>query len=208
MREKQDYSMYNTSDFKYDHQSRWLSYLYQIRFAVAGNSKKILEVGIGNGTTSQYLKKAGYNVTTVDYEQKLNPDVVADVTNLPFGDKTFDNVLCCEVLEHLPFTEFPKALAELARVSKKYLYITVPDHRRMPFKFSFKLPFLNEYVLAPRFDFKTKHVFDNFHYWEIGKKGYSLSRLIKEIESLNLKIIDHKSPPEIAMVHYFFLEKK
>ena len=49
-----------------------------------------------------------------------------DVTKLPFGDHSFDLVICSEVLEHVP--EDDKAIAEIVRVLKpgKLLAVSVP----------------------------------------------------------------------------------
>jgi ubiquinone/menaquinone biosynthesis C-methylase UbiE len=41
---------------------------------------------------------------------------VADALRLPFADKTFDKVVCSEVLEHI--ADYESALAEIARVMK------------------------------------------------------------------------------------------
>ncbi|MDP4116012.1 MAG: class I SAM-dependent methyltransferase [Bacteroidota bacterium] len=47
-----------------------------------------------------------------------------NIHKLPFKDNEFDVVLCSEVLEHV--TDFEKATAELFRVCKKAVVITVP----------------------------------------------------------------------------------
>ncbi|MCU0678310.1 MAG: class I SAM-dependent methyltransferase [Candidatus Pacebacteria bacterium] len=175
---------------------------------MAENPEKILEVGLGNGTTSHYLRTVGYDVTTADYEENLNPDVVADVTKLPFKDGEFDAALCCEVLEHLPFSEFETAIKELTRVAKT-VYVTVPDHRRLFFSITIKLPFLNEFsfsVRTPRYF--TPHVFDGYHYWEIGKKDYPVRKILKHISAANVKVIDHGSYIDVPLIHYFLLQKK
>jgi SAM-dependent methyltransferase len=52
--------------------------------------------------------------------------VVCDVRNLPFKDNSIDLLLCSEVLEHIH--NYRKSLAELFRVSKKYLVISFPGH--------------------------------------------------------------------------------
>jgi ubiquinone/menaquinone biosynthesis C-methylase UbiE len=207
MREKQDFEMYNDHGV-YDHKGRWISYYYQYAQARELESKKILEVGIGNGTMSTYLKKVGFTVTTADYEEHLGADVTADVTALPFKDNEFDLSMCCEVLEHLPFSEFTKAVKELARVSSKYVFITVPDHRRVPFSLSIKIPFMKQRTVSIRIPTFKQHVFDGFHYWEIGHKGFPVKRIINEIESVGLEIIKHESPTDCPMIHYFLLRKK
>lgn len=63
----------------------------------------------------------------VDMNSKMNPDVpttVESVFELPYEDNHFDLIFALEVLEHL--VEPEKALAELKRVSKKYVLTSVP----------------------------------------------------------------------------------
>jgi SAM-dependent methyltransferase len=50
----------------------------------------------------------------VDVNVQAAPHVGADVMSLPFGDQTFDTVMCLEVLEYVPSPE--AALAEMNRV--------------------------------------------------------------------------------------------
>ncbi|MFM8519172.1 MAG: class I SAM-dependent methyltransferase [Solirubrobacterales bacterium] len=95
----------------------------------------VLDAGCGEGETIERLGDLlPHPVTGVD----LNPDSVAfaverlpgdrfdtaDLLNLPFGDDSFDLVLCLEVLEHIPDPR--PALAELARVSSRELILSVP----------------------------------------------------------------------------------
>ncbi len=55
--------------------------------------------------------------------------VVANVTNLPFPDKTFGTALASHLLEHLPDTQSAKlALAELIRVADN-VYIAYPSRQ-------------------------------------------------------------------------------
>ncbi len=48
----------------------------------------------------------------------------ADIHNLPFKDEEFDVVLCSETIEHI--TDKQKSIAELLRVARKAVVITVP----------------------------------------------------------------------------------
>lgn len=71
-----------------------------------------------------WLKTKG--LAEVGSTRPLTGFLAGDATRLPFGDDTFDAVICSEVLEHLP--DYHAALAEMRRVLKPQgrLCITVP----------------------------------------------------------------------------------
>lgn len=97
----------------------------------------ILDAGAGEGFTLEFLrtKEIGktyegidFLKTAVDIGSKIHPKVKlkqASVYELPYKDKSFDLVLCTEVLEHLE--EPKKALKELFRVSGRYVLLSVPN---------------------------------------------------------------------------------
>lgn len=55
-------------------------------------------------------------------------DIVSDIISIPVMDCTFDNVLCTEVLEHIPHPEL--AIKEFSRILKKNgeLVLSAPFH--------------------------------------------------------------------------------
>jgi len=114
----------------YDSKERFCSYWHQIQEIVSLNPTSILEIGIGNGFVSGYLKRCGYNVITLDIDKRLNPDLVGSVLNIPFSDEAFEVVACYELLEHLPYENFKKAIFEIFRVSDSYALLSLPDVNR------------------------------------------------------------------------------
>ena len=46
---------------------------------------------------------------------------------MPVEDGAYDAIVCSQVLEHLPFEDVERALAELARVARVGLVVSVPD---------------------------------------------------------------------------------
>ena len=110
----------------YDTLERFQSYWHQLQQATALGGR-VVEIGIGNGTVSAILRLRGLEVVTVDLDSNLRPDVVADIRDLPFETGSFDGALACEVLEHLPWDDLPKALGELRRVARKWTVVSVPS---------------------------------------------------------------------------------
>ena len=97
----------------------------------------VLEVGCGEGFVPKYLAEqrplwrlAGcdLNAGAIAYARRQCPTWIAldeaDIYRLPVPPAAFDLVICSEVLEHL--ADVPAALAELKRVSRGQVLITVP----------------------------------------------------------------------------------
>lgn len=169
--------------------------------------KNLLEVGPGNGTVTDYLRKQGVLVTTLDIDPALKPDIVASLLEIPKPNNTFECVMACEVLEHLPYKQFTPALRELGRVSKKYVIISLPDHRRTLLYCVLKIPFLPEVAFRIRMPSFIKHIFDGQHYWEIGKIGFPPKRIRGAIREAGLVIIQEFVKHDAPMNHYFLMEK-
>jgi SAM-dependent methyltransferase len=92
-------------------------------FLSASPGPEILDAGAGQGTLSTRLERLGYEVTSVDVSRaavqvlrgRLSGLVTeASITDLPFGDESFDGAVLGEVLEHVE--DDRGALAEVARV--------------------------------------------------------------------------------------------
>jgi ubiquinone/menaquinone biosynthesis C-methylase UbiE len=91
--------------------------------------KTILEIGTRDGYHTRKLTEIFETVTALDLNKPgiEIPRVTAvegDVTHLSFPDRSFDCVLCAEVLEHIPNVE--RAAREIARVARHEVLIGVP----------------------------------------------------------------------------------
>ncbi|MBN2754695.1 MAG: class I SAM-dependent methyltransferase [Candidatus Goldbacteria bacterium] len=167
----------------------------------------VLEAGVIYGFVSNYLKYRGINVTTLDINKEVKPDVVGSVTSMPFKDSSFDIAACFQVLEHLQFEEFEKALSELSRVSRRHVIISLPDITRH-IQFYIKIPKIAEIkkiLELPRFK-DPVHVFDGQHLWEIGKRGYSLNRILQCINK-KFNVVKTYRVFEMPYHRFFVLEK-
>lgn len=196
------------TESSYDSKERFISYWHQINEIILLKPKRVLEIGIGNGFVSRYLREHNLNVTTLDISHDLYPDVAGSVLAIPFKDESFDVVSCCEVLEHLPYSEFSKALKEIRRVSQKYAVLSLPDVTTV-YRINIELPRINpiKRLVDHPFPRPVSHVFDGQHYWEIGKTSHSCKKIEVDIKQAGLSIINTYRVFEFTY-HRFFLLKK
>lgn len=194
---------------KYCDQDRWSSYWYQVNELLKLKPSSVLEVGVGDNFLSSYLKNnTEIKYRSLDIDSELNPDLVASVDSIPLSDNSFDVVCAFEVLEHLPFDRFNKSINELKRVSKKYIIISLP-HWGRHFSIDIRGPFFKRFRTQYKMNiFSKKHKFNGQHYWEIGKSGYSLSKIKNNIKSSNLEIIDDFIAFYSPYHHFFILKKQ
>lgn len=198
---------------KYDTLERFISYYHQILWAKRLKAQDILEIGIGNGLVSSYLKSLGSKVITCDFDQAIKPDIVADVRHIPLPDQAFDLIMACQVLEHVPFEDFKKVLAEFHRLTKKYVIISLPV-RSSYFEIVLRVPLVRSLLKKTFVDFYFRKLlqFPGFessgqHYWEIDRSQYTF-RMINELVREKFDIIAEFSPV-LNKYHYFLiLEKK
>jgi len=193
-------------DYRYDNEYIFLSYLNQIKEVLKTKPKKVLEIGVGNGTVRDYLKKNKVKVTTLDINKGLKPDKLGDVRSLSkyFKENSFDTVLCAEVLEHIPFKDFEKTIEEIQKVTKDYLILSLP-HFAMYFLLSIKIPKIPKKILRLRIPFPIK-TRKGEHYWEIGWKDLPLRR-IKNILLKYFKIKQIFAVKENPYHRFFILRK-
>lgn len=189
---------------KYATEERFVSYYWQLKETLALNPHSVLEVGVGDGVFGSFIRNnTAVSYVSVDVAEDLRPDVVGSVLELPFADKSFDVACAFEVLEHLSFEQFERALAELCRVARAHVVISLPHFGPM-LSFSLKIPFLPHMRIAFKMPFPKKHIFNGQHHWEIGKRGYPIS-FIRSILSSRAKFVKDFVPFGSSYHHFFVL---
>ena len=90
----------------------------------------VLDTGCGSGVLTNQLQGissvVGIDRSMAALQWVETPRCQADISRLPFADGAFDALISNEVLEHLPVLTFAQALAEMARVARRYILVTVP----------------------------------------------------------------------------------
>lgn len=95
----------------------------------------ILDVGCGTGYITSIMSNeldstvigCGMDTNRISFARgNFGQEVIiADITQLPFRDNSFDVVVASEIIEHIHCTE--AALTEIERVARKNVVITVPN---------------------------------------------------------------------------------
>lgn len=206
MKQQIDKSSYNFK--KYCQIERFNSYWYQLNEVIASNPSSLLEIGVGDKVFSNYIKdNTTIRYTSADIASDLKPDVITDVLSLSFESDSFDVVCAFEVLEHLPFEKFATALAELKRVTKNYVIISLP-HWGRHFSIEIRLPFFKKIRWQKKINWiPITHTFNGQHYWEIGKRGYNIKKVIAQIHASDLALIKDYIAFESPYHHFFILKK-
>ncbi|MFC1576907.1 class I SAM-dependent methyltransferase [Candidatus Omnitrophota bacterium] len=82
-------------------------------------SYSLLDVGGGDGSLRLFLPQASYVIA----DPRING---ISGTELPFGDKSFDAVVACHVLEHIGRQQRIKFLDQLCSKAKRYVILLNP----------------------------------------------------------------------------------
>ena len=110
------------------------------RFALAAQlipepSQTLLDVGTGNGAFLRYVEDqpGPQYLTGLEHAHAAMASAVCqtaiipgDIERLPFADQSFSIVTALEVIEHLPYRVYEQGLAELERVARDHIIISVP----------------------------------------------------------------------------------
>lgn len=195
----------------YLNMGRWSSYWYQINEILDLKISSILEVGPGNNIVRYVLEQLGYEIKTLDIDEKINPDFIDDILNpKKINNFEFDLVLACQILEHLQYSDSLLAMQNLRKITKKYLIISLPIYDRFIIKIAFDflgLRFRKAFCFNLFFP-RPRHNFKGQHYWVIGKKDYELNKIRNDFGRIGFEVKKEFRPLEKSNHYFFILERK
>lgn len=170
---------------EYNTKERLASYWHQVDEVLKFQPRNVLEIGTGSGFTHRALQKEGITAWSLDIALDLGPDIIGSVRALPLADASVDVVVCCQVLEHLPFKYLEESVEELWRVAAKGLVISLPDRERY-FRLSLAAwnRFRNYFWEVPRSPSRRPYVLDPQHYWEIGQGDVGRQDVVRAIRNV------------------------
>lgn len=99
-----------------------------------GDATTCLEIGFKDQRITNVLSR--YDLCSIDLPGSkpasvANKTAYATIAGLPVVDRSFDLAVCTEVLEHLEPDILAAGVAELARVSGRYVLLSVPNRQRV-----------------------------------------------------------------------------
>ena len=110
---------------------------------VPKGSKKVLDIGCGNGELICMLAEKGHKCVALDLSEnrlakfkdrakKLGvAQIQGDATNIPLQDSSIEVIMCSEVLEHIK--DYEKVVKEMHRVLKQdgRIVVSVPYNKEL-----------------------------------------------------------------------------
>lgn len=106
-----------------------------------GSSRKILDVGCGEGAFVEEYAQKGIDIQGLDLNYENEFVRQGSILNLPYSDSYFDAVMLLDVFEHIAFKEQHQALLEIFRVLKPngMFFVAIPNLAHLNSRFSFAL---------------------------------------------------------------------
>lgn len=155
----------------------------------------LVELGVGSGFCSNYLRLRGYSIQTIDIDPAKKPDIVCDATNWK-PEKKYNGFLAFQVFEHMPFDVFEKTILNLSKYKIEYLFVSVPFNtisKKILFRGNVYLAKFGNFDIDIRWPFwgNTK-ITNKSHLWELEDGNITSQMYYDVFFKAGYKMIDSK----------------
>jgi hypothetical protein len=111
------------TEFRYTDRETKADYIWR-KYRPILEGRKILDVGADERQLKRHLSE-GTDYWGIGRGGQPDQEIDLDRESLPFPDRSFDTVLCCDVLEHLE--RIHGVFDELCRVARQHVIISLPN---------------------------------------------------------------------------------
>lgn len=107
---------------------RFMHYFQQIHHVLKLKPGRVLEIGPGDHTVTDFLRRKGIAVKTFDNDENLFPDYLGDIREELKINEQFDLVLASEVFEHMNIKWLEKICENIKKiiVGRGYMVVSLP----------------------------------------------------------------------------------
>jgi len=174
-----------------ENEDHWRLYWHQMDFIKneLNQNDSILEIGMGSGFLSNYLKSKEFNVTTLDIDAGKHPNIATNIVSYDFYTQ-YDHIIAFEVFEHIPFDKFVLILPKLKKACRKNIFISLPRNYKILFRTEIIFPLIKKVAFSVKC--KRNKIIAGHHFWELDYREYTMRKLEEVIDSAGLKIIRKK----------------
>lgn len=187
--------------YKLETPYHWILYRNQLDLILnkskISKDQLIIEIGVGSGFTSEYLKRKGYQVKTIDIDKNKSPDIVADVTDYDLPSANM--YIAFEIFEHIPIEKVIGIWEKLASKKVSELIFSIPYGHKTYLWAEIWLPFFGKKNI--NISRKRKKIVSKHHHWEIGINSITVEKIEKMLNQSGY-LIQHSYR---YRNHHFFL---
>ena len=190
---------------KYVNQEGFISYFFQVQEALAYSPKNCLVIGQGDDIVPYIMRSQGVEVDTFDIVEDMDPTYLGDVRNIrEIVTQKYDVIICCEVLEHIPYEYFEACLLNLKPIANKSIILSLPVFGLAGYIKVWAPKYINFTIpISTRIYKRGCSVMSTEHCWEINSKGYKLNMVrdsIKKVFRIKKQFRVRENP-----YHMFFI---
>ncbi|OGK20813.1 hypothetical protein A2866_04005 [Candidatus Roizmanbacteria bacterium RIFCSPHIGHO2_01_FULL_39_8] len=156
-------------------------------------NKKVLDIGAGELPYKGYFDKCGYfTQDIVNYNGAI--DYVSDAKTIPVKDRSFDYIICTQVMEHVK--EPHLVIREMYRILKKGGKVFLTTHGNFE---EHGIPY--DFFRYTRYGLKYLAISNHFRSAKIKPQGGRFIAVSKFIQTLIPRVLKNKY---LVYLYYFF----